>query len=107
MGCFSKTIKFDVSSLVDLTIYAVDITPIRWQEKKNKIQPVTCGEAKVREIVEKKVDCTPCPDASTISCGESIPTPTGNPCDEICEGLGTLDDCDSGLICIEGSCSST
>lgn len=99
MGCFSKTIKFDVNSLIGQTIYAIEIIPRRQQERKNKMFWVTCGKAKVRKVVEKNT-CNPCPDASIIPCGNDV-TPE-NSCESSC--IGTL--CSSDKTCneISGLC---
>ena len=44
-----KTIIFDISQ-IDY-IYSVEITPIRWQEEKNKKPLVSCANAKTKKIL--------------------------------------------------------
>ena len=36
-------------------IYAVEITPIRWQEEKNKIKLVSCANAKTKKILDLNI----------------------------------------------------
>ena len=43
-----KTIIFDISQ-IDY-IYSVEITPIRWQEEKNKKPLVSCANAKQKDF---------------------------------------------------------
>jgi hypothetical protein len=33
-------------------IYAVEITPVRWQEEDNKMRLVSCSDAKIKEIID-------------------------------------------------------
>ncbi len=44
-----KTIIFDVESIPK--IYFIEMTPIRWQEEKNRIQKVSCTNAKTKKIL--------------------------------------------------------
>ena len=48
-----KKIIFDTTGIN--YIYAVEITPIRWQEEKNKIQPVSCANAKTKRILDLEI----------------------------------------------------
>lgn len=48
-----KEIIFDVTGIN--YIYSVEITPIRWQEEKNKKQVVSCTNAKTKKILELNI----------------------------------------------------
>ena len=54
-GGEDEVLIFDISSLTDKKIYAVEITPIRWQEEKNKIPLVSCANAKTKKILDLEV----------------------------------------------------
>ncbi|MDP2673007.1 MAG: hypothetical protein Q8O84_04305, partial [Nanoarchaeota archaeon] len=54
-GGEDEVLIFDISSLPG-KIYALDITPIRWQEEKNKIRIVSCANAKSNKILDLKLD---------------------------------------------------
>ena len=49
-GGEDEILTFDISGLTG-KIYAVEITPIRWQEEKNKVRIVSCTNAKTKKIL--------------------------------------------------------
>jgi len=51
-GSEDEVLIFDIRGLTDQKIYAVEITPIRWQEEKNKIQITSCANAKTKKILD-------------------------------------------------------
>ena len=53
-GGEDEIITFDVSGIN--FIHAVEITPIRWQEEKNKIQIISCANAKTKKILELEIN---------------------------------------------------
>ncbi|MEK6817222.1 MAG: hypothetical protein AABX80_00310, partial [Nanoarchaeota archaeon] len=50
-GGEDEILTFDISGLTG-KIYAVEITPIRWQEEKNKVRIVSCTNAKTKKILD-------------------------------------------------------
>ena len=50
-----KILIFDVKNLPVKKIYSIDITPIRWQEEKNKKQIVNCANAKTKKILDLSI----------------------------------------------------
>ena len=51
------TLSFDITGIE--TIYDIEITPIRWQENKNKIQTVSCTNAKTKKVIDYPNVLTP------------------------------------------------
>lgn len=54
-GGEDEILTFDISSLTG-KIYAVEITPIRWQEEKTKIRVVSCANAKTKKILDLDIN---------------------------------------------------
>ncbi|MBI2004394.1 hypothetical protein HYS72_02930 [Candidatus Pacearchaeota archaeon] len=55
-GGEDEVLTFDINGLTDQEIYAVEITPIRWQEEKNRISIVSCANAKTKKILDLTID---------------------------------------------------
>lgn len=52
-GDDSQILKFNVNGIAK--IYSIEIIPIRMQEQKNREFPVSCGDAKTKEIIDKVI----------------------------------------------------
>jgi hypothetical protein len=75
-------------------IYSMEITPIRWQEEKNKNLLVTCTNAKIKKTIDCSGICTP--NCGTRICGLD-PTGCGTSC-----GNCTIGTCNSLGQCVTG-----
>ena len=51
---YDKEIIFNIAGIDK--IYAVEITPIRWQEEKTKIRVVSCANAKTKKILDLDIN---------------------------------------------------
>jgi len=83
-----KTHKFDLTEIG--SIYSIEIIPIRYQKEDNKIRLVSCGNAKVREMITEWEACIP--DCIGLECG-----PASNSCGDEDE-CGT---CTEGYSCVD------
>jgi len=81
-----KILTFDVSELVDKTIYAIEITPTRNQEQKNKIVRVSCTNAQTEKILDLKI-------TTSVSGGGSGPICGDGNCDLGEDSVSCLQDC--------------
>ena len=66
-GGEDEVITFDVGGLTDQKIYAVEITPIRWQEEKNKINVVSCANAKTKKILDLEINQETAPSGNAVA----------------------------------------
>ncbi len=72
-GGEDKVLVFDMSGLAEQKIYAVEITPIRWQEEKNKKQIVNCANAKTKKILDLTISNLPEEESKISSFSEKTP----------------------------------
>jgi len=81
------------------SIYSIEIIPIRYQKEDNKIRLVSCGNAKVREMITEWKACIP--DCIGLECGAS-----SNNCgdEDECGPCTEGYDCADNQSCIDENC---
>jgi len=96
-GDSDKKITFDISSITDDKIYAIEMTPIRWQEEKNKKLLVSCTNAKTKKITDLVLI-----GKNKGGCVQSGQDTTCGDLSECCEYTGNLDINCPLQICVQG-----
>jgi len=109
-----------VKTIFNLTepIYSLEITPIRFQTEENRQRLVSCGDAKVKEIVSCTYTGVPLsciPESLADTCGTwECGTKTNNCDDEVnCPPNDCVGEYGEGYICnlgtcvLEGECTDT
>ena len=104
-----KTVTFDLTldPAVD-DIYKIEIIPVRFQEEEGKTRFVSCGDAKVSEVLSCYEAPEVCePDCDGRVCGDDGCSPYGvTDCGSICSEPGEI--CNLEGLCVECTpdCSS-
>jgi len=77
---------------LDEEIYSIEIIPVRFQETENKNKFLSCGNSKIREVVNVVSESVPCvPNCGTRVCGsDPVCQAECGPCEgtEVCTGEG-------------------